>query len=744
MTLLDSLDFFENSRILITGGTGSLGKKLTGLLINRTSSATVIVYSRDEYKQFIMHQMYSQQEQTRLRFFLGDVRDKDRLVRACEGVDYIIHAAALKQVPAAEYNPFEFVKTNVLGAEHVIQAALANDVRHVVALSTDKAVNPINLYGATKLCSDKLFVAGNNYGGMHKTRFAVVRYGNVVGSRGSVIPFFMAKRKEGVLPITDPRMTRFWITLDQGAALVLNVLRDMSGGEIFVPKIPSMRILDLATVIDPSCEKRVVGIRPGEKLHEVMIPTDDAPQTVEFDNHFVIVPVQKYVSDMVSLESCLAQGGTRCPSGGFYYGSENNTEWLNRQEMETMIALLDLPEIEAWRNEREGKSLDDTDEAFIPYGRQSIDENDVHAICETVRSAWLTTGPKVEAFEQAFVEYTTSSHAVAVCNGTAALHAAVFAMGIGPGDEVIVPAITFVATANAVLYQGGTPVFADVNPDTLLIDVTDVERRITPATKAVIAVDYAGQPCDYDALRDLADRHQLLLAADACHALGASYKGRMIGSLADLNTFSFHPIKPITTAEGGMITTHRADWAKSMRRFRSHGVNTDFRQRMQNKSWEYAMQDLGYNYRLSDLHCSLGISQLRKIDKFTQRRRELARRYQEAFKSLPAIQPLKVLPGNAPAWHLFVIRVESNVHQDPRAELFVKLREQGLGVNVHYMPVYLHPYYERRYGAAPGKCPSAEAAYAKLISLPIFPDMTNAMTNKVISCVKQAVEDSGL
>lgn len=342
-----ALDYLKNARVLITGGTGSLGKQLTRMILDGQLAATVIIYSRDEFKQFEMEQGYTPAERKRLRFFLGDVRDKDRLYRALDGVDYVIHASALKQVPAAEYNPFEFVKTNVMGAENVINACIDRGVKNVVALSTDKAANPINLYGATKLCADKLFVSGNNYSGDNPTHFSVVRYGNVVGSRGSVIPFFLQKRKEGVLPITDGRMTRFWITLEQGANLVLNALRDMKGGEIWVPRIPSMRIMDLVRVIAPECETKIVGIRPGEKLHEVMVPVDDGRQTLSYENHFIIAPTLSFWKKNWHSE----KNGQPCPEG-FYYGSDNNTQWLTDDQLTTMIAGLDLPEARQWAEER--------------------------------------------------------------------------------------------------------------------------------------------------------------------------------------------------------------------------------------------------------------------------------------------------------------------------------------------------------------------------------------------------------
>lgn len=280
----------NNKVVLITGGTGSFGKKCTEIILQNYKPKKLIIFSRDELKQFEMGQQFPDSKYPCMRYFIGDVRDKERMYRAFHVVDYVIHAAALKQVPAAEYNPFEAVKTNILGAENVINVAIDKGVKKVIALSTDKAANPINLYGATKLCSDKLFIAGNAYVGRDSTIFSVVRYGNVAGSRGSVIPFFLKCRENGVLPITDPRMTRFWITLEQGVNFVLSCLEMMVGGELFVPKIPSMNIMDLAKVIAPDCKTEIVGIRSGEKLHEVMIPKDDTRRTLEFENHYVIQP----------------------------------------------------------------------------------------------------------------------------------------------------------------------------------------------------------------------------------------------------------------------------------------------------------------------------------------------------------------------------------------------------------------------------------------------------------------------
>jgi UDP-N-acetylglucosamine 4,6-dehydratase len=321
---------FEGKSVLITGATGSFGQVCARVLLDHHGPARVVVLSRDELKQ---HEMAARFRDARLRFFLGDVRDNMRLHRAFDGVDVVIHAAALKQVPAAEYNPIEAIRTNINGAANVIDAALDRGVSRVIALSTDKAANPVNLYGATKLCSDKLFVAANSYAGGKGTRFAVVRYGNVVGSRGSVIPFFLERRATGVLPVTDPRMTRFWITLSQGVEFVLASLERMHGGELFVPKIPSMRITDLARAVAPECRLEVTGIRPGEKLHEVMIPEDDARQAIEFDDHYVIQPAFPWW-DAEAFRGRL--GGRPCPDG-FRYASDTNTDWLGVDDLRRMI-----------------------------------------------------------------------------------------------------------------------------------------------------------------------------------------------------------------------------------------------------------------------------------------------------------------------------------------------------------------------------------------------------------------------
>jgi UDP-N-acetylglucosamine 4,6-dehydratase len=331
---------FEGSSILVTGGTGSFGKRFVAHLLDSGSRfKRLVVYSRDELKQYEMQQQFAD---PRLRFFIGDVRDAERLKSAMVGIDYVIHAAALKQVPAAEYNPIECIKTNVHGAENVILAAIANRVRRVMALSTDKAANPINLYGATKLCSDKLFVAANNLAGSQDTRFAVTRYGNVVGSRGSVLPLFRQLLENGAdfIPITDPRMTRFWITLEQGIDFVLKNFARMHGGEIFVPQIPSIRVVDLAAAVAPSLPTKVVGIRPGEKLHEIMCPADDSHLTVAFDDYFVIRPTITFFDQNVDYMRSRDGKIGRATEDGFEYNSGANAHFLTISEIADLNKLI--------------------------------------------------------------------------------------------------------------------------------------------------------------------------------------------------------------------------------------------------------------------------------------------------------------------------------------------------------------------------------------------------------------------
>lgn len=372
--------------------------------------------------------------------------------------------------------------------------------------------------------------------------------------------------------------------------------------------------------------------------------------------------------------------------------------------------------------------------ALLPYGRQNIDQDDIDAVTAVLRGDWLTTGPHVARFEEALAQHVGVEHAVAVSNGTAALHAAYAAAGLGPGDEVLVPAITFAATANAALYVGATPVIVDVDPHTLLLDPGAVAAAITPNTRALTGVDYAGQPCDWAALRALGAEHGLSVFADGCHALGASLHGAAVGSLAQATTFSFHPVKHVAAGEGGAITTNNAALAQTMRRFRTHGISKTAAERAQAGTWAYEMVALGYNYRLTDFQSALATSQLAKLAGSVARRQAIAARYAAAFADLPGVAPLAHVRGDH-AWHLYVVRWR--VPGQSRAFAFQALRAENIGVNVHYLPVHLHRYYQERFGTARGQCPHAEAAYDELLTLPLFPTMTDADVDDVVEAVRK-------
>lgn len=376
---------------------------------------------------------------------------------------------------------------------------------------------------------------------------------------------------------------------------------------------------------------------------------------------------------------------------------------------------------------------------LLPYGRQRVDEADIQAVVDVLRSDWLTTGPKVGEFEDAFASYVGTKFAVCFSSGTAALHAASFASGLKPGDEAITTPLTFAATANCILYQGATPLFADVTHDTLNVDPSEIVRKLSSQTRAILPVDYAGHPSDLSAVIEIGRQHGLTVIEDACHALGADYKSKRVGGIADMTVFSFHPVKHITTAEGGMVATNNGKFAETLRRFRNHGISSDARQRQSAGQWHYEMVLLGFNYRLPDVLCALGIQQLNRLEENLARRREIARQYTTAFSDIPGIMPPMVRAEANPAWHLYPIRFKLDELTADRAEIFRALRGENIGVNVHYIPVHMHPYYRDRFGYRGGEFPVAEDAYSRLISLPMFHSMTNQDVSDVIAAVEKVL-----
>ena len=388
-----------------------------------------------------------------------------------------------------------------------------------------------------------------------------------------------------------------------------------------------------------------------------------------------------------------------------------------------------IESLKYFKNRKTGRKM-------IPYGRQTIEEDDIQAVVDVLRSDYLTTGPKIAEFEKMVADYVGAKYAVAISNGTSALHAACFAAGIQPGDEVITTPLTFAASANCVLYCGGTPVFADVDPKTYNIDPEDIRRKITDKTKAIIAVHLAGQPCDMDEIHKIAKEHDLLVIEDGAHALGSVYKGKKVGTLSDMTTFSFHPVKPITTGEGGMIVTDNEQFYQKMMLFRSHGITREENLMTRNDGpWFYQQLDLGYNYRITDIQCALGCSQMKKLDRFLARRKQIVARYNEAFADCENIITPYQLPETESGWHLYIVQVKNC----DRRKVFEALREQGIAVNVHYIPVYMHPYYQE-HGYKDVHCKNAEEIYSHIITLPLYPALTEEQQKFVIEKIMDALE----
>lgn len=377
-----------------------------------------------------------------------------------------------------------------------------------------------------------------------------------------------------------------------------------------------------------------------------------------------------------------------------------------------------------------------TSNHFIPYSKQTIDADDIEAVAKSLASPLITTGPLVETFERDLAEYNKVKFSVTFSSGTAALHGTMAALGIGPGDEVIVPAISFVATANCVVFQGARPRIVDVEQDTLLIDPKEVAKNINPRTKAVIAVDYAGQPCEYDKLKAICKDANIALISDSCHALGAKYKGEPIATYCDMTVFSFHPVKHITTGEGGAVVTNHQALVAKMKRFRNHGISKDYRERQQHGTWKYEMIELGYNYRLTDFQCALGSNQLKKLNGWLKKRQEIASYYDEKLKDILGLTPLKKRPHIEHAYHLYVIQFNETIDRD---KVYEKMLNRGIGVNVHYYPIHLQPFYMQKFNTLPGENPVAERVSEKILSLPIYPQLTHDDVDRVVKNLKEAI-----
>jgi len=732
----------DDKVVLITGGTSSLGRALLTLLLADYAPKKIILFARDQDKLSQLQLQFTHQEYPSLRFFLGDVRDQQRLMEAFRGVDVVFHSDRLRKNAALEYNPQEAIKTNVDGSTNVITAAIERGCSHVVATSIDEACGPSSIFGATQLCADRIFVSGTQLG--PDTRFCVARLPVPLGAEGSLVHHVMNQaHTDGAVQIGHDSMSRLYMSLEQAAKFLLSLLPQMRGGEIFAPIVPSYFLATLAQVVAPNCACKATGPQPGEAMHQSLLLTDELWSAERLPACIVVHPPWRH--DTV---------GHSVP----IHSSQSSSSWLDATQLEAAYRdWLEQDPIAAATGTVLLQRVDATEEApdmalaldggpktrqvGLPYGKQTINHEDSAAVLDVLHSSYLTTGPQVAQFEAAVMEFTGAEHAVAVSNGTAALHCAVFALGISAGDEVIVPPLTFVATANAVIYQGGTVVFADIDPDTLCIDPLSVQKLITERTKAVIAVDYGGLPADYAALKALCAPRGVALVADASHSIGATQDGTSVGSgaLCDITTFSFHPVKNMTTGEGGMVVTNNAQYADRARRFRTHGISSDWKARQAAvsaaQSCQYQMVDLGFNYRITDIQCALGSSQLSRLGSFIARRQQIAAFYDAKFESLGAVQPQKISRGSTSAYHLYVIRLDHSALSVNRDKFFEALKAEGIGCSLHYPPVHLHPYYRQTFGCEEGLCPIVEEAFHRIITLPLFPKMEQQDVLDVVNAV---------
>jgi UDP-4-amino-4,6-dideoxy-N-acetyl-beta-L-altrosamine transaminase len=719
---------FDDKSVLVTGGTGSFGKAFIATLLARYRPGRVIVFSRDELKQFEMSQT-REFSGPQVRYFIGAVRDRARLVQAMQGVDFVVHAAALKQVPAAEYNPMECIKTNVHGAENVIVAAIECGISRAIALSTDKAANPINLYGATKLCSDKLFIGANNIVGGRDVRLSVVRYSNVVGSRGSVVAVFRKLIADGAteLPVTDARMTRFWITPDQGVNFVLKRFARMQGRRAVRAQDPVLPHHGHRRGARARRRDTHRGHSTGREAARGHVPEGRlAP-------HAGVRRSLRHPADdqfrprrALRLQPALRDRHARRPGLRVQLGRQSA---LPRGGAAARVAARSC--------------------GVIPGGRQVIGAQDIDAVVEVLESDWLTQGPAIPAFERALAAYCGARQAVAASSATAALHIACLALGLGPGDRLWTSPSTFVASANCARFCGADVDFVDIDPRTYNMSVGALEARLSEARrtgrlpKIVVPVHFAGQSCEMKAIRSLAEAYGFSILEDAAHAVGGRYLDEPIGSCrySDIAVFSFHPVKIITTGEGGVALTNNAGLAARMERLRAHGITRDpaLMEGETEGPWYYQQLELGANYRITDLQAALGSSQLRRLDAFVARRRILAQRYDRLLGGLALIRPWQH-PETLSAWHLYVVQVDEARTGRTRREVFETLRAAGIGVNVHYIPVHEQQPYYRRLGFRHGDFPIAEAYYRRAISLPLHPGLTDEEQERVATALAAALQ----
>lgn len=676
---------FDDKVILITGGTGSFGQNYTKRILEDYNPKKIIILSRDELKQFEMQRLF---DDGCMRYFIGDIRDSERLSDVMQDVDYVIHAASMRGLNATEYHPIECLKTNVYGAENVIRAAIKNNVKKVIALSTGKSVMPSGVNDATRLMSEKLFVAANNMVGSRQTRFSVVRNGNIVGTDASLVSFFREGKDLDSDGGDDQSDMSFYLQgLKSSVDFVLKNFGRMQGGEVFVPKTTKEKIFETNLAFEASQNSVSVGF-------ESAITKEESVRTLEFEDHYVICPTVQFanISDF----------------------SQNK-----------------LGEV--------GKT--------ISYGKQDINQEDILSVVDVLKSDFLTQGPNVPKFEETVSKYCQAQYGVATNSATSALHVACLSLGLGEGDWLWTSTNSFVASANCGVYCGAKVDFVDIDAQTYNMCVQKLEEKLIQAKedgclpKVVIPVHFAGQSCDMKNIHILSEEYGFKIVEDASHAIGGKYLGQPIGGCqySDITVFSFHPVKIITTGEGGLATTNDSFLCERMQRLRSHGVtrNEELMTHEPDGDWYYQQVELGFNYRMTEMQAALGVSQMKRLDQFIQRRHEVANRYDKLLCGLPLILPYQHEEAFS-SLHLYPVQLELNRIDKSHKQVFNELRENGIGANIHYIPIHTQPFYKSM-GFKEGQYPSAEHYYKRAISIPMYYGLTIEDQNRVVDTLKKVL-----
>lgn len=705
--------YLKNKRVLITGAGGSIGSEIARQVAN-VGPASLVILDIYENNLYELEQELNFKTQT----LVTDIKDKENLKDLFEKYrpEIVFHAAAHKHVPLMEEVPREAIKNNILGSHNLIDLAIKYQVERFVFISTDKAINPTSIMGASKRFSEYEILCTDS-----KTIFAIVRFGNVLGSYGSVIPLWEKQLKASrPITVTHKNMRRFFMTIPEAVSLVIQAGAIANDKEIFYLKMGKQyRILNLAhdfcklSGYTPGEDAKIIfsGTRPGEKLYEVIKEEGENSRITRHSKIVQIIPKRVEVEKLKNLLSLF----------------ETRIDILTKEDIINNLKQL-MPSFAHYTYLEKPKK----NNHIVQFSPPSINQDEIRAVTKVLKSRWLTTGDEAKKFEEEFANKFGYTKSLAMSSATAGLHLALVALGIGKGDEVILPSYTFASCANTVEWVGAKPVFVDIK-EGCLIDPVKIEAAISRKTKAILVVHFAGQMADMDEIINIAKKNNLKIIEDCAHALGAAYKGKNAGSIGDVGVFSFYATKNITSGEGGMVVAKDREILKKIELLRLHGMSAGaFDRYSERGKWYYEITQAGFKYNLTDISASIGRVQLRKFDKFQKKREEIANYYLENFKNVSGIRLPSILSGRVHAWHIFYIQVDPQ----KRDELINSLRLFNIIVGVHFIPLHFQPYYREKYNLKEGDLPETESMFKGEISLPIYPDLTKKDQDYIIEVLK--------